>query len=694
MAISRFDRRRGFKFNPLSMEELSYAPMLLRQQEDQLNERIIADADSLAGLFNTGDSTIENSATGWNQQLDELAGLLTKEGYNSSAADQYNNLRRTYSQKIVPMKQYIEQRNLRNQDIQKYKADANNIMIGADTPMSYDDWSKNGNKFSDYSVENRSNLYNKGREVGAKFATALSNPEITATKAGENLVGYLQAKYGETRWNSPEAIAQEVDDANSPLQKVIHGYLSGVTSHGNNADVRNAFIEGIKSTGWGTDKTGLIADKDWEYQKQLNLIAERATTSNKKSNGMAIRPMSNEYTAGRKKVDGATDLPSNSYTELKHKLESGGYTPEERNIALFVKNSIEDKVMNDPQIKAKYDKIQTEKPTYAKYAQDATDRIKEAFRNIGVPAAELDFGAWDGETSEEQYESLMNNVHRLMNKYTGQLDNDILGAKYELDKSDKEYFDHKSKWDKKLDDLTSPIANSLMTNMDAEVIQFEDPKKPIRLITDYLYANPEDVGVNMISNTGFKKNQLKSDDIAATLNEFAGDIKTVFRTRGTTKDKITFTAVGSDNKSITFTVPNSGMDFFKRMGIVNDDMSILSEFVEGTYQSALRKSDGNKLMLSDIVPESVKDFKNFKGSTIQKIDGAYYVVDANGEPKSIESGSSKLAYPSLSELINELYTKMGFLSSEEDFYRDMMSKASTPKQNQEYWMQSIMNANN
>lgn len=692
MAIGRFDRHRGMVFNPLSMEELAYAPSLLRQYEDETNAKITADADSLAGLFNTGESQIDEQANEWNNSLNELASQLAKEGYNSSIADQYHNLRRTYAQSIVPMKQFVEQRNTYNQEIQKLKADSNNIFIGG-SPVSYADWQKNGNKMSDYSVENRNDLFTKGKEIGGKLATALSNPDITTTPAGENLAGYLQAKYGTSRWNSPEAIANEVDNPDSPIHEILDGYLGGVSSNGNNQDVRNAFLEGVKSTGWNNSKTGLISDKEWEMEQRIELAKQRATTSNKNSSGMPIRPKSNEYVASRKKLTGASDMPASNYSDLVRISKGEGV---DANIASHYVNALEKQIneSKDPRITAEYNKLMSEKPKISEDIKNPIEKFKKTMSELGVT---VDFPISEILESDEITDPdidpvvIMNEVAR--NNHDKITDwNKVQGAIYEAEGIMRRNKLDRMDWNDKFDKFSQPLIAGLDTNYEAEVIQFEDDKQVKSIISDYIMNNPDDVLGGIISSD-FSSGELKKKKFPESAREFMeSGISNIYRTKGTDVDKVTFTATNGEGKRMTFTLPDESSDMYKRLGIINDDMSVYSEFLENKYNRLLRSSDSNGISLPDIVPTEAKTFEKFQGASIKKGDHGYYVEDANGKPQALKTGD-KVNYSSLSELLNSLYENMGYLSRAQDFYYDMMGKASSKTQNQEYWNYQFNNGN-
>lgn len=56
MGISRYDKRQSAQFNPLSFEQINYAPSMLQKRYDIMQEGAIQAGDKLAMLAGTGDA--------------------------------------------------------------------------------------------------------------------------------------------------------------------------------------------------------------------------------------------------------------------------------------------------------------------------------------------------------------------------------------------------------------------------------------------------------------------------------------------------------------------------------------------------------------------------------------------------------------------------------------------------------------
>src|SRR5690606_1724582 len=101
---SRYYRQNIAQYNPLSMEEMMFAPMQLRQRHDALDAGLIAEQDALSqyNALSQDQQFVQQEISPVNQQIEQLSESLAREGYDPNKMSQITKLRQQRKQLFSP----------------------------------------------------------------------------------------------------------------------------------------------------------------------------------------------------------------------------------------------------------------------------------------------------------------------------------------------------------------------------------------------------------------------------------------------------------------------------------------------------------------------------------------------------------------------------------------------------------------
>ena len=265
MAISRFDiPRQPMQFEPLSMQEMAYAPSLLRQREDVLQEKVDVAADTL-GDINIQDPDVQNVVGKWDKQLSDISQEMVKTGYTSEIEAKYRNLSRQYSQDIKPVQTYISARQQASQDYNKLARDPSKYIEGTSPgSISYAAFREDPNALQNYQVFDKRQVRQDAQGVAKRLVDmAVAEPGFIK-KNIPGLDGYMQIAQ-QKGFSAPEAVAEWL--ATDPQgQSFLDTNLQSHGYSGSGA-MSDLFTQELVNYGYKAPDWKVIQDRDYITDK-------------------------------------------------------------------------------------------------------------------------------------------------------------------------------------------------------------------------------------------------------------------------------------------------------------------------------------------------------------------------------------------------------------------------------------------
>lgn len=283
------------RFRPFSFQEM-LAPWQLYGQAYKEVEDAYSALGMQAGTVETMlnrelDKDAYNQYQGYMQGLQDQAAIIAKEGLSPEVRNTLLNMRKRYSQEIIPIQKAAERREKLAEEQRKlgnsmiFDIDAANTGLNAfmeNPSLNYrsidrkDLYSRAVNDFGQLANDLAS--YGKGKPVDKFTNTFITDYGITRTQAAE---------FADAIRNG------NIDNTNHVLRAIYNNLYNSTGVNGwNNADaereVQNTILEGVaaaigKST--VSPMTNQEAIENARYQRELDLLKERAKTAGKQGNG-------------------------------------------------------------------------------------------------------------------------------------------------------------------------------------------------------------------------------------------------------------------------------------------------------------------------------------------------------------------------------------------------------------------------
>ena len=130
MAINRYTQLTPTAYNPRSLQETLYLPMLQREREDKINEQAAvtrSQLDQLKGLDDIHGKREAEIKDGLNREMDLLTEKLARQGVNSTSKADFMNVASNFSKQVGEAGDL----NKMNQIREKYQADREKIIAYA-----------------------------------------------------------------------------------------------------------------------------------------------------------------------------------------------------------------------------------------------------------------------------------------------------------------------------------------------------------------------------------------------------------------------------------------------------------------------------------------------------------------------------------------------------------------------------------
>ena len=260
MAVSRFwNQAPVAQYDPMSMQELAYAPSIMYQRDKDLSGQVDAMNDaatSLKSALGPQAPVTDN----WNQQYQSFLKSMNEQGATPQNIDRAKQLRQTYMNQVQPMQQFADQRQqVRQQEIQQ-ESDPDKIRL-SDSALNtnFNDWNKSNRTLTPAKYESRTALMQLGHLAGQQYADSnlrllRVDPE---TETGIYTSGLSSADQAEKLDNPDTEYGKYL---NTTAQSLLQAKGGGV-----NPEALNAIKQGIK-----------IGSVGKEHMEKLSAAAIRA----------------------------------------------------------------------------------------------------------------------------------------------------------------------------------------------------------------------------------------------------------------------------------------------------------------------------------------------------------------------------------------------------------------------------------
>lgn len=260
MAISRFDApRQSMQFKPLSMQEMAFAPTLMRQKEDVMQGQIDIASETL-GDINIPDEDVQNIVGKWDKELSDVSEQMVRSGYSPEMESKFRNLKRRYSQDIKPIQTYMAARQQAAVDYNKIARDPSKHIEGVvPTGISYAQFREDPSQLQNYQVFDKKQVRMDAQGAAKRLVDMAVGDPGFIKKNVPGLDGYLQVAQ-QKGFDAPEAVAQwlTTDEGGAYLQSNLqsHGYAgSGAMSQ--------LFAQELINYGYKAPEWRLIQDRDY-----------------------------------------------------------------------------------------------------------------------------------------------------------------------------------------------------------------------------------------------------------------------------------------------------------------------------------------------------------------------------------------------------------------------------------------------
>lgn len=270
MAVSRFDKpRQSMAVKPMSFEEMAYAPALMRQQEDVLQQQVDVAADQLSNI-NIPDPDVQNVVGSWDKQLGDLSQEIATKGYSPDTANKFRDLNRKYQQDIKPIQQYIVARQEASNEYNKLARDPSKYLEGTSpTQVGYAQYLENPGQLQNYKVYDTNKVRTDAQGAAKRLANMAVGDPGFIKKNVPGLAGYIQV--AEKRgFNTPEAVMQwlTTDEGQNYMATNLQSY-----GYATSPAMSNLFAREFVNYAFKAPKWQLVADKDYMTPLQRAKLA-------------------------------------------------------------------------------------------------------------------------------------------------------------------------------------------------------------------------------------------------------------------------------------------------------------------------------------------------------------------------------------------------------------------------------------
>lgn len=307
VVVNRYSQPIGAAgFAPLSLQELSLAPSMLRQRQD-IAEQQLSELGTNASNYQGSDPLINKTLSGYNTGINQAIEELNNSGYNRNTARNLLNLRKRYNQEVRPINQFIATKRDALNQLQKDKSRLGvNFLPSRDiTGVTYEQYLNNPGSLS-YTPINRQDIVKNSAAVFSNFKNQIrNNPQFKAILGGQYFERLTQKGFKNpaevidfVRNNSQgRAVVQQIYesmpalrglDPNVVADAIIQGAYSGIGSQDVKTLANRGFGEGSGISGGRTGRgilgiagTRQIRSLGPQGSKQFdtnidNIIAEKA----------------------------------------------------------------------------------------------------------------------------------------------------------------------------------------------------------------------------------------------------------------------------------------------------------------------------------------------------------------------------------------------------------------------------------
>ena len=174
MAVNRFwGQTQNAQFDPLSMQELAFAPQQMYQREQES----LAKMEALNESKNTLNAVLGDKAVvpeKFNAEYQQVLDDIQRNGANSRNVDRANKLKSLYATEVKPIEKFAADRMKWDEMYMKEAMDKNNIVLGdRPTTKTYEEYRKNPDALQ-FSVVGRDKLMSQGLINGKEIAKSLT----------------------------------------------------------------------------------------------------------------------------------------------------------------------------------------------------------------------------------------------------------------------------------------------------------------------------------------------------------------------------------------------------------------------------------------------------------------------------------------------------------------------------------------
>lgn len=253
MAVNRFwNQSPQAEYSPMSMQEMTYAPQIMYQRDQDLTSKVDAMNEASATLKSMlGDKAGKTEE--FDAQYKNILDKISREGTTKQNIDRAKSLRQMYIQEVLPQEAYAKKREQLGAGYMKDKSNMNNIIVGTNPfDVSYDQSRKDPNAMQ-YQVAERDKLLQHGALIGKQYSESEMSQQPDEWGFLVTKKGFGTAEEAMKSYQSDPKFKQWVDD-----QTVLATKASGLTNP--NEDALNTIKSGIMTTVvGGTERNALPA---------------------------------------------------------------------------------------------------------------------------------------------------------------------------------------------------------------------------------------------------------------------------------------------------------------------------------------------------------------------------------------------------------------------------------------------------
>ena len=386
MAVNRYTQAvQAPQYQAMTMQEMALAPAVLKAREDKQREDLL-NLDKLQSEIVDNDEVVNKKLGVYGENLDKALNDINEHGVTSNSLDNLVQLKRAYSDEIVPLNKYVKEKSVYQLEQNKAKAmrgDAVDFTSLASN-VGYEDYAKRGSSAFQYTTVDMDKTRNFVTDLAKKTIFPLIDIKHSViSMRGRKFLKKLQtgevSNYGELK-----EFLKTPDGAE--IKEMIVKELPSLKDVSNQEMVDSVIMHGL---------TAGIREK----KESMTPLALDRPVGGRGGGGSStdafIEPA--KIKKGRKVGERRTDLVGNpiigkTYTELKKAMSSddanlSAYAVTERNriiadisaesnISTQQLQSLEDQVKSsDPEVKAAAT-AQLDKYKFAKeFSKHMTDDI-------------------------------------------------------------------------------------------------------------------------------------------------------------------------------------------------------------------------------------------------------------------------------------------------------------------------------